>query len=546
MKKIFKSLMLGLAIIPTSFMFVACGPKDKDPEPPTYNKEANVTTLNNAAEKFESAIANHTETVTIELDDSLIALLQSAELEVGELPTITLKTDKANNAYAMSIPGIMDGIVAGNYNASRFADENEYWNINPNTGVEVVGSMLDSIDLNALQEFAFTLNDEAVTVETVNGVEVVSVDLDLHVLINKLLTTIKTNKDAPIINLINGLLADFGVENTIAEIVADLKTEVTETTTIKQVVTLALSKLGIDLNVDTLLENIKDIMELTTGIEYQSEHDDTLMIDDYSFVAFSKFYGYGTEMIDGIAQMLEAPVLAAMDITTTEWADGLDMFVTTLSSEDLTLVNTIVKLIVGDPTNYETEEEYLDAVEAAVDKINDMFDKLNAISINDLSVVINLETQNNVAKGYSIDLNAAVAITMPVGESSINVGLTLDADFSNIGTTTIAIPTTGADYEGVILTVSAADITAGEALVIDDVVIHTMDEFTTSTNNEVKFEEGTLTISAQVINEFLANVDAKGSDMILIFTDQDADGEDANAKELTIAIRIIVEAADVE
>ena len=80
----------------------------------------------------------------------------------------------------------------------------------------------------------------------------------------------------------------------------------------------------------------------------------------------------------------------------------------------------------------------------------------------------------------------------------------------------------------------------------DNVVIHTMDEFTTSANNEVKFEEGTLTISAQVIDEFLANVDANGSDMILIFTDQDADGEDANAKELTIAIKIIVEAEDVE
>lgn len=448
MKKFFKALMLILAVIPCSLMFVACGP-DKDPEKPN-DKEANVAALNSALEKVDEVGSNYTQTMKTNSTGIFASNNEGTQSTVTGDNGITRvsKYDGLNFAQDMGDQYLyyIDGVfyvsdpTYTEVNLASTASAEEHF-MALEVSVPTAGADVITITkaLSGLVDYAFTTNDEAV-VATSDGV---TIKIELEDTLNTVIDSLTTYREESLETFINSLIEEFTGSTTITvdTLLADLK-EWTEETTIEEVVgednLTAIKALAGTLV--AYIELQKDSIEVEPTIipEIISENEMAFTSQMASMVL-------GT--ISQVSALTVSEVLPMLE-SYLELEEGTDIFDYVNSFLETNSITDVISAYAGD----------------------EVVLMLQSMEIEEATATAKLNLLNNKFVGLDLVIDVDIDIESGHGASMDLEGV-LEASFelSEVGTTEIELP------ENIVVNglnaylIKLSDITADNTIVISGI-----------------------------------------------------------------------------
>lgn len=512
MKKFLRTFMLLFMLVPFALLATACGDKE-DP----YDKEANVEAYNEAVNVLETSLTgnNYTQRTTIALSQTLQELIESSSGDAFSMPNTTLKYDNGN-IYMLTENMAEVYLIGDQYIEREYDEENSEWGEYSTTNSFMIGmatGTLQSMDFDMLRDFAFKFDEKAINTSVSNGTQTVSVRINLGTLLQKVMNNLKVNKNRPMINVINQLIADlYSPEVTVEKIVTAMKTRVTADTTLGDILEMVETSTGYDLGtmLESTIETIKQSMAaamysetitssgLHTGINFGS-----LSTEDESLA-----------MLDMVGMMMDVPLFEILEVDATTFETKLDALLASLQDED----NTIINMLVGMMLQNDTTESL--TPEMALENVESIFTLFDALVFRDLSVVLKINTNEEVLQGWSMDLNADIGFVGVAGGMALSA--TINNVYSDIGTTEVALPSSiqvsNASYV-IEVNASLLEDLLTEDLVISDVDFAYLEDFTLQTNltDMVVYnsETKTLTIANEVVGAFLNAVVAEEAENLL-------------------------------
>ena len=437
MKKFFKSLMLGLAVVPCAFLFAACGPEDPK-DPPVSQKEMNIAALNSAMDKVELVGDNYTQTMSTNstgIFDSDNGASQTAVTGDNGITTIA-KFDGSN--FAQEIAGqkvyYIDGVL---YVETPSEEEGTapVTTVDPvnYTAIEIAmpGVGMGVTDLTeilaGLKDFAYTTNENAI-VATSNDV---TITIEFADLLNTILDVVSENANSSLETLINELISELtDSEATVDTILADIE-EWANDTTVEDVV----GEENID-EIKVLAGTVVAYVDLMNAMEEQEPTITMTPVGGEDGMAFNSeivtmvlgtINTVSSMTIEEIIDMLETE----MDLP--EGSDIYDVVAEVLES------NTIASIITD-----MTAEEELEPAEYAIEVARNaamVSGLLDSVTLNKVTATAKLNLVNNAFS--SLDLVFALDADVAVEEgTNMDIVGALEACFelSAVGTTEVALP----------------------------------------------------------------------------------------------------------
>lgn len=427
MKKFFKSLMLGLAIIPMAFLFAACG---KDPEPPKYDKEANVKALNSAIEKVEAVGDNYTQTMTTNstgVFDSNNGSPTPTAVTGDNGITAVSKFDGGN--FVQEIAGqkiyYIDGVMYVGMPGESSDTETTFGAMEIDMPFGTSATDLAHV-LAGLKDFAFTTNKEAV-VATDNNV---TITIELANLLNIILDVASENTGSSLETLVNELIDELiGDETTVDTILADIEEWANETTVEDVVGEENLAEIKI--LAGTVIAYVDLMQSMSEG-----EPTITLTPVGDDVMAFnSEFVTTVFGVINSISSLTIDEIIGELELML-ELPEGTDIYD---FINDILEDNSVASIVTDMQLTEEVDEQTYNTLVFRNSQMISGY--LDAVTLNKVTAIAKLNLVNNTFDSIDLvfDLDADVAIAEG---SNMDIVGKLEACFelSQVGTTEIELP----------------------------------------------------------------------------------------------------------
>lgn len=489
MKKLFKTFALAGMLVPFAFLAVGCGDKETP-----YDKEANVQAYNQAVESYQAVGTNYKQTIDVSISESLKLMMDEQSLaDIQALEGLTVYID--GDDYKIVMPNQQEIFKLDGKVFQREYTELSGWSglTASETAEMSVPNVVNSLDFDDLQDFAFKFNNEAInTTKTSNG-SVVTITLDMDSILNKALNVVKANKTNSLENLINAMLVEFGVNDvTVESVVESIKSSITAETTVGDIVDAIELATGVD-----LLESVvSGISGATSSFLVTSEQT----VNDGVYCAVYENAFESMPMLADIDALRSTTILSLIDadFSKTEFDAKIDEIKTLLETKSLT---DIINEKMGTP------EEPQPATS--------LFNLLDLVRFETLHLNIKLKTDsNNNFVGYGVEFIGSIAVFTQTMDFSMGV----DFNYSEVDSVEIALPT-NSSVESVELNLTADVDLTGEitTLTISNVSFDYLESFsiTNASNVDVVVynkTEKTLTIDASLLSALKAQNDALSED----------------------------------
>ncbi len=492
MKNIFKKSLAALALVPTVFMFGACMFDGDD-----YNKKASVAKYDAVVQSYNNLGNNYTQTISFEFDDQMKQFVSYQYPNFDSEMEIVVKFDEEDMST------VVDGqLQSAIYNNREYSYEDEdLLLVNSCDLIGTPDNMIDdllSLNFDNLKQIAFMLDDKAISSKN----NTTSVKLNLGELVNELIEDFKENENRPIIHFINNVVDILYDDMTIDSFVAELKNEITSTTTIQNLLDFVEQKLGLDL-------------------EFMVEQHYRVGDVEEKFDAYT-YNGYNVYSIDETYStwdlIKEFELTELYGMSASKIRNEIDAFVENLSSNEMTLKDYIIrsnmKEYFGD-MYYDLEELCdEDELEEIYAYFNDEYEtnmsNIVNLKVNKLDVVINFVVGSaNEFKGYEICLNSDLEYNYGGIKISTLASGKIKAEISNVGSTIVNEPNGDIANIQDVIRVKRSNLIEGEDFVIKKINRDYLDfeiEGVASLGNfDSKSSGKELVISSDIVDEILSD-----------------------------------------
>lgn len=476
MKKIFKTLMLILVLLPCSLIFISCGEQTD-----SYNKQENIKNFKNAV-AYANELCNN---FTLDLQ-----LTSGLSQDTNEQESALVLVDLDNKRIQIEA-GDTKAVLT---ETKLYVCEMEDYGYGPWSVTDISKNIFDYLNLkmsdeqvDAFIDRLFSLNSKAINTKTVEDKTIVSVRVDGGEYIKQLLAKFQTYRNKSISNLIDDLLLSLGSETTVESLFTKLKTNLTNESTFMDLITNVIDVTPEQINellnikISTLSSYITtDIEELVIGKE------DSLTIKQAINLLLANLSSSGDSVLD-VDTILNMKLLDMLQVLGFEGADLntiLDNIEQTLNSYTVEqLVNSIINSMISVPGG---------------NGFDVLIQTLNNFNFKDLSLTVNLITEDNALKSFEFLGNCNIVYNAS-GESEelVNAWFKVVADIKNVGTTVVTVPTTQL-VEKIEVSVNASQLVEDNDLVIEEIKASADFEYANA-----KLVDGTLTISKACVNEIL-------------------------------------------
>ena len=467
MKKFLKVFSL-LMVVTLALGFSGCGKEDPVDEPSgtdpvtpveTQLTEEQILTL------FTQMMDIENPNFTLTMDANYaISMTPTGEAMQSQSDSITGAVMKVNStgSYEM-MPNDTESYSVGNYYIDRDLEQESpgyqieyYQEHNEEDSTEIIAYVNDILQ----ETFTNMLTFDPTWVSTEHldsGAYSLSIGTNLKEEIAAIATAIVTYGDQPLGTLIDAILAVHYNDLTIQSLVTDLKTEITSTSTVADVISFAGDKLGISL--DDTFASILAILD----------EDEILNANFYELLEVENATEFAT-MIDQ---------LVANYLTNTELT--LDGFINSLSAED----------------------------DENIAMLQQIYASLDELQVADFSfdITFTTDTQNQNLASATATVSADLTIMGVRYTISANASLAL----SNINSTVITLPTM-TDIEDIYvrLEFETSELTANTEKVVSDINLGEQDfviaqSGNTTANATYSASNRTLTLSADAVDIALSN-----------------------------------------
>lgn len=406
-------------MIPCVFVFSACGKNPKDPQdpetPPVTPPPATLeeTLLNNAFNTLDNFTANVNASYEAKITQFENAQRGESVAMSDDIAGATLKIADNNFSFKMGNEtyALIDGATY-----SIDTSEGKYVSYFESTMADqtldlgaIIESIVGVIDGYETYDYVFDEDDKTLTFK-----------VDFVQIVNNILEVVVENKDATLATLINEMVEKFtGSEFDVMAVVDEFEEFVTADPTLADVIDYVFDELGLQDDVKEYFVN-----NLRTSLDQQ------LMMSGGSF--------------DALLEVTFQELLAMLEVEGNVF-DVVDLY---LNNPELTLNSLLAEVL------QDVEEIDIDGLWTA----------LSVAEGQKLEIAFVFEFDaNNAVKSLDFDFQAL----MQVGEDDSNCyklscKAGFDATFSNVGTTTITLPTSNADvYDiGLVLKVDYEELVA--------------------------------------------------------------------------------------
>lgn len=517
MKNKFLSILLAMCLLlPAGLYLTACGKDDdddKEPAPPT-----NLEILNKALDDLDDILDNATLTITPEAKVT-VALLKKYG---GEDYAISYKL--ADGREEISLPEVYEGggkLYMDEYGNSYNKGNEQFSPIEATAtkGYEDLEGGL--IDISELEETIEDISDKAhfyqsnpIKIVTEDSKKHISLDLDLGTRINNsLLVNYRTNHAKPLAVFINTLLSDLSQKDIdIVEIVDNFAITVTDNTTLLDFVDYLALEMGTTTTdlVDDINEYIK-LYNYTTGLSSDTVYTQIAEDNGDELTAAKR----ETLQLLDVSELDEYPILASLNETGyfTEEVTGVSLsrlFASMVEDEETAF--TIDDIAEGS----EDLTAYLQYLESTT---------INMLGIN---TKIYLDTNGKPERVlFSAVGNGTAYYEEQDGYIPVDLNATCDIVISNVGTTSVTLPTSSTidkyyiqialpestfNLDTYTTTLNAAILPNSFSIVLDDVTY-------ASFNKNTKQLVVNLKLIRELIDDYYRDTTYQEKDSYVLFDD---------------------------
>ena len=432
MKKGIKSLIMGLAIVPCAFGLTACGEKPAGKTNTPEDTTPTITTAQ-AVTKTNTALTNLGDNFTLNLGYTAVRPAEDPDdtTATGEVQLKVAGGDYHFNDGEDDTYYFKNGKVLYEHETYEYDEEShESWIerkgfVGMQDLISFDTSKVDAADVLRVLNF---IDDNATYTATIDedGNVTISAEADVKKFVTYATGYITTNIDKPVKFFINAALTRFGVDATAEDLAAKLRTyvmgneeEEIEGATIGDAIQVFADLAGVDkaVLVQVIASEIRGVF-----IPYN------LAIDPYLEMPLATVVG----MAEGF---LGVNPLDAIDA-------GLEMTIPELAENITNYVQGMINAMFDNAHDYDDEDNaYMDAVieeddedeEAAGFGLESIMGYIQSVTEAKVKVSFTTSADNKIKQ---------VKVNMAAVMDSQNYTIEAVADFSAIGTTTVALPAT--------------------------------------------------------------------------------------------------------